>query len=164
MPPTEDEIKIAMAAYGTTPVDINAAASANDVLRLTGGTPFSAALSGSNTVSMYLNAGAIAANDVFTGGFFTDNNATFTSSIAGATFKYYLYSASGGTNYNGSTYDLYSGPLTFNVGTVARSADFGGGTINGYSMEFNVVPEPTTWALLAFSLTTVMVLRRRRSD
>ena len=25
-----------------------------------------------------------------------------------------------------------------------------------------VVPEPTTWALLAFSLTTVMVLRRRR--
>jgi len=27
----------------------------------------------------------------------------------------------------------------------------------------SVVPEPSTWALLAFSLTTVMVLRRRRS-
>jgi len=27
----------------------------------------------------------------------------------------------------------------------------------------SVVPEPATWALLAFSLTTVMVLRRRRS-
>jgi len=26
------------------------------------------------------------------------------------------------------------------------------------------VPEPTTWALLAFSLTTVMVLRRRRDS
>ncbi|MFZ4778000.1 MAG: PEP-CTERM sorting domain-containing protein, partial [Terrimicrobiaceae bacterium] len=26
------------------------------------------------------------------------------------------------------------------------------------------VPEPTTWALLAFSLTTVMVLRRRRNS
>jgi PEP-CTERM motif len=25
------------------------------------------------------------------------------------------------------------------------------------------VPEPATWALLAFSLTTVVVLRRRRS-
>ena len=30
--------------------------------------------------------------------------------------------------------------------------------LNGYS----VIPEPSTWALLAFSLTTVMVLRRRR--
>ncbi|MFZ4775167.1 MAG: beta strand repeat-containing protein [Terrimicrobiaceae bacterium] len=30
--------------------------------------------------------------------------------------------------------------------------------LNGYS----VVPEPATWGLLAFSLTTVMVLRRRR--
>jgi hypothetical protein len=28
----------------------------------------------------------------------------------------------------------------------------------------NVVPEPATWALLAFSLTTVMVLRRRRQS
>ena len=26
-----------------------------------------------------------------------------------------------------------------------------------------VVPEPATWALLTFSLTTVMVLRRRRA-
>ncbi len=35
--------------------------------------------------------------------------------------------------------------------------------INGNNLEFiTVVPEPATWALLAFSLTTVMVLRRRR--
>ncbi|MCX6970322.1 MAG: autotransporter-associated beta strand repeat-containing protein [Verrucomicrobia bacterium] len=41
----------------------------------------------------------------------------------------------------------------------------------GYTASFNdatgmltVVPEPTTWALLAFSLTTVMVLRRRRRE
>jgi hypothetical protein len=26
------------------------------------------------------------------------------------------------------------------------------------------VPEPSTWALLAFSLTTVMILRRRRQS
>ena len=31
------------------------------------------------------------------------------------------------------------------------------------AMEITVVPEPATWGLLAFSLTTVMVLRRRRS-
>jgi fibronectin-binding autotransporter adhesin len=31
-------------------------------------------------------------------------------------------------------------------------------------LALGVVPEPTTWALLAFSLTTVMVLRRRRQS
>lgn len=30
------------------------------------------------------------------------------------------------------------------------------------SLQIEVIPEPTTWALLAFTLTTVMVLRRRR--
>ena len=29
-------------------------------------------------------------------------------------------------------------------------------------LTLTTVPEPTTWALLAFSLTTVMVFRRRR--
>ena len=45
------------------------------------------------------------------------------------------------------------------------------GLASGYSASFNdvdgmltVVPEPATWALLAFSLTTVMVLRRRRNS
>ena len=33
--------------------------------------------------------------------------------------------------------------------------------VTGY---YEVVPEPATWALLAFSLTTVMVLRRRRKS
>ena len=33
-----------------------------------------------------------------------------------------------------------------------------------HNSDFAVVPEPTTWALLAFSLTTVMVLRRRRQE
>ena len=30
------------------------------------------------------------------------------------------------------------------------------------TVQFSAIPEPSTWALLAFSLTTVMVLRRRR--
>lgn len=42
-------------------------------------------------------------------------------------------------------------------------------TMGGYTFEeatgiLSAVPEPSTWALLAFSLTTVMVLRRRRKD
>ncbi|MFZ4777284.1 MAG: autotransporter-associated beta strand repeat-containing protein, partial [Terrimicrobiaceae bacterium] len=32
------------------------------------------------------------------------------------------------------------------------------------TVQFSAIPEPTTWALLAFSLTTVMVLRRRRNS
>ena len=37
-------------------------------------------------------------------------------------------------------------------------------TFNEADGTLNIVPEPTTWALLAFSLTTVMVLRRRRNS
>ena len=54
---------------------------------------------------------------------------------------------------------------TSSFGTVNTS-----GLASGYTATFNsltgvvsVVPEPSTWALLAFSLTTVMVLRRRRA-
>ncbi len=39
----------------------------------------------------------------------------------------------------------------------------GGASVITQSGYFEVVPEPATWALLAFSLTTVMILRRRRS-
>jgi autotransporter-associated beta strand protein len=40
-----------------------------------------------------------------------------------------------------------------------------GGTfgLTGTDLTFTTVPEPATWALLAFSLTTVLVLRRRRN-
>lgn len=41
----------------------------------------------------------------------------------------------------------------------------GGSTTFGYinAIGIEVVPEPATWVLLAFSLTTVMVLRRRQA-
>jgi hypothetical protein len=38
----------------------------------------------------------------------------------------------------------------------------GGFRFNGNSLELQVVPEPSTWALVAASLAGVMVLRRRR--
>ena len=60
-------------------------------------------------------------------------------------------------------YDSGGGSWTHGVGDVWTFSS-GGQTLTfderiGY---LNVVPEPATWALLAFSLTTVMVLRRRR--
>jgi len=63
------------------------------------------------------------------------------------------------------------GTLTNTSGTWTGLADLGYGG-NQQSFTFTqangnlivAVPEPQTWALLAFSLTTVMVLRRRRRD
>jgi autotransporter-associated beta strand protein len=54
--------------------------------------------------------------------------------------------------------------FTSNANLLASSFTVNGGaaTILNQGGYFEVVPEPATWALLAFSLTTVMVLRRRR--
>lgn len=48
-------------------------------------------------------------------------------------------------------------------GAVGSGADHESSVFSGTGM-LNVVPEPSTWALLASSLTTVMVLRRRRRE
>ena len=51
-----------------------------------------------------------------------------------------------------------SGVIT---GTVYNAGD--ATAFNGFQISGAVVPEPTTWAMLAIGLTTVMALRRRRS-
>ena len=66
------------------------------------------------------------------------------------------------------TYHLFTG-FTSELGTFSAvnfvGAAGAAGTFNytNGDLTLTTVPEPTTWALLAFSLTTVMVLRRRRS-
>jgi autotransporter-associated beta strand protein len=86
------------------------AASSNDVLRLTDATaPFTAALGGQYAM-IYLNVGSLAQGDIFTGGFYTDRNAEFLSSIASGTFQYFLADDAGATTYAGKTYTAYSGP------------------------------------------------------
>jgi autotransporter-associated beta strand protein len=137
-------------------------ASVNDVLRLTHATtPFAAALGGTNVVTIYLNVGSIAANDVFTGGFYTDLNAVFLSTISSGVFQYFLKDAGGATTYGGNTYTAYTGPLTIGVSTVSQSANFGAGNVNGYVTQFTVVPEPR--AALLGGLGMLMLLRRRRN-
>ncbi len=58
----------------------------------------------------------------------------------------------------------YSGTWLVGVPNSTWTLSSGGQTLTFSEVtgNLNVVPEPATWALLAFSLTTVMVLRRRR--
>jgi autotransporter-associated beta strand protein len=147
-------------AANTAPTYGNATASVNDVLRLTNATPFTANLDSANIITLYLNVGSLTEGDVFTGGFYTDNNAAFLTAISSATFQYFLADAGGLTTYEGNTYTAYAGPLTFGVGTVAQTANFGSGDVTGYVTQFTVVPEPR--AALLGGLGLLMLFRRRR--
>jgi len=49
-----------------------------------------------------------------------------------------------------------------NLTASAFTVNGGAATILDHGTYFEIIPEPATWALLAFSLTTIMVLRRHR--
>jgi autotransporter-associated beta strand protein len=150
-------------AANTTPVYSNAAASGNDVLRLTSATdPFTASLTNTNTITLYLGVTSLTLGDVFVGGFFTDKDEDFLASISNATFQYFLSDVDGATTYMNNKYSAYSGPLSFTAATVAvPSANFSGGTVDGYVSQFTVVPEPRI-ALLS-ALGVLALLRRKRN-
>jgi autotransporter-associated beta strand protein len=135
-------------------------ASGNDVLRLTGGTPFTGTMNSTNIINIYLNVGSLSVNDVFTGGFYTDVNADFMNVLSGATFNFFLKDGSGLVNYEGNTFTAYSGPLTFDIDTVATTANFGSGNVFGTSMQFTAVPESSV--TLLGGLSAMLLLRRRR--
>ena len=154
-------------AANTLPTWSNAAASGNDVLRLTDATaPFTGSLGVTNVISLYFGIGITpTVGDVFTGGFYTDRNSDFLSAISSATFQYYVYNGVSGTPYNGTFYDVYTGPSisvsTFHV----DSANFAGGPalLNGYVTQFTVVPEAST-ALLGAVGALALLRRRRKSE
>lgn len=86
-----------------------------------------------------------------------------------------------GSLVNGQTYVLFDGTdnnqfsgisidgsnkITAGLSFAGLSGDFATNsylTLSGGDIVFNAIPEPSTWVLLAFSLTAVMVLRRRRA-
>lgn len=132
-------------------------ASTNDLLRLTGGSPFSTSLTGSNQIDIFLDVAGLSEGQQFKGGFFTDQAQDFLSDIGAATIDIYLADAGGAVSFEGENYSLYTGPLEFEMTTVSQSADFGDGAVDGRILQFEVLPDPATysgWELDAFPEAT----------
>jgi autotransporter-associated beta strand protein len=148
------------------PTFSSATASLNDVLRLTDATtPFIASLASLNTVNIYFNVATFEEGQFFTGAFFTDAQSDFLNEIVGATFNYYVADAAGTIEYNGVNYAALGEGLALEVSTVnANGADFAGGSVNGQITQFEVVPEPSTYALLILAAAGfgAHVWRKRR--
>jgi len=143
---------------GADPDYTDATASVNDVLRLTDGTtPFTSALTSSNTVNIYLSS--LGDNFVARGGFFTDLQGDFITQIQDATFNYYLQDATGSVTYNGANYrDVSSYDWTLT--TVPATANFAGGSVNGQVLQ--VVPEPSSFVLAGFAIAGLAAAGYRR--
>lgn len=137
-------------------------ASGNDLLRLTGATPFLSDLTAANTLAIYLNVGLLAQGDSFRGGFFTDSEVDFLPKVAGAAYLFHLADTGGGILHNGIAYRTYDGPLSFQVTTSPVSAAFAGGTEAGYVLQFTAVPEPSTYGLGLAGLALGLAGARRR--
>jgi fibronectin-binding autotransporter adhesin len=149
-------------AYGT------ATASTNDVLRLTGGTPFTAALSPANAVDVYLQLATVTAGDVFRGGFYADSTTAFSPSIDNATFNVWVLGNGSGTStsFNGQNYyslAAYDPAFTVIRSTVADTATFADGTVNGGVTQWTIVPEPSMLALGAAGAALAGAMLRRRA-
>ena len=137
----------------------SAAASGNDLLWLTGGTPFASSLSAANSVNVYFTQAALDLGTL-TGGFFTTNAADFISSIDQGMFQYFVQDVAGSVTYNGLTYKTladYDASKNVNVSTVAANG--------GRVMQMVVVPEPGSLALagVGAAIAAWTLARRRRA-
>ncbi|MCX6935016.1 MAG: autotransporter-associated beta strand repeat-containing protein [Verrucomicrobia bacterium] len=164
------------------PTYSSATASLNDLLHLTGATPFGGgAFSSGNIISIYLNSTAISDSliagvspTVFSGGFFVDGTYGLASALSGATFAYYTSNASLGTgsavDYNGVSYYLLNSDIVANTSlsdAAVTGAGFSTGTVSGTMLTFTAVPEPSAQTLFGFgviSLFAVRAIRRGRRD
>ena len=173
-------LDFALEFSGTAPNYGNASSSVNDVLRLTGSTPFTTGLTSANTKTLFLNMteAELAVGTILKGGFFTDLATDFTSLLNNQTwdnagFQVYVLGDGNGTDnrLNGVGYYNWRNPAMFGwnqslfLSTTAETADFGSGPINGQVMTLTVaVPEPSSIALAGVGtcLAGLSCWRRRR--
>ncbi len=65
---------------------------------------------------------------------------------------------------NGATFSFNGQNWRIDYDASSGGSNFSSEYLGGSYVNITVVPEPATWALLAFSLTTVMILRRRKNN
>ncbi len=178
------------ATGATVPVNVASGATLGGNGTITGATTISGILAPGNSIGTLTIANDVTWNGGASASAATDwkfelgaGNTADLLNITGATSEFLKGSGSAFRfDFQGSTamgtFKLVDWASTASIGggalgTSFNIADFsytnlGGGHIgtfqfNSTQLEFvAVVPEPSTWALLAFSLTTVVVLRRRR--
>jgi len=151
-----------------------AAASVNDVVRVTNATPFVSSMTAANVVDIFLGVSSISDGSTFEGGFFTNTRADFTASVAGATLNYFVLGDTFGSDatldgqgyYNFATWKTTSGAdpaLQLALGTIPRTAIFSTGSVEGQAMVLTAVPEPGTMGLagLAALVAAGYAVRRR---
>jgi hypothetical protein len=161
---------------GAAPDFTNRDASVNDVLRLTDlSAPFASALGAGNVVNVLfrLSSGtAPVTQGTYTGGFFTDRNVDFFSSISSGSFAYWVLGAYGsgssqqqfavgpeGSLVTYSRLEAFDPALSVQKSVVAQTS---GPT--GQITQFVVVPEPATIVLAGVGIAAaVLTLRRRRA-
>ena len=104
---------------------------AGDLLRLTNETPFEADLNAANTIEIFIDVDSYDENNVFDGGFFTDDAGDFIGSISNATWTLYVRDdEEGDVEHEGKTYSEYEGALPERR-TVPAVRDFGHGPVEG---------------------------------
>jgi hypothetical protein len=141
---------------GSVPTYGSAAASGNDLVRLTDAAPFATDLTSGNAIDVYFNADVAAWTTVFEGGFFSLlTPEQLLASVSNASFTYYAKSTGGPVTYEGVSYaPLSSLPGLTGVMLTARSlsANFGSGDVAGSALQFVIVPEPAALPLAALGL------------
>ena len=157
---------IAPGAGGIGTLTINGLNTGSAVLSLTSGAKFAFELN-STGAGNFQSDKIVLQNGVSGDIAFGGNAINFTDLTSGGTLahgQYILFSATAANNYGGSFSTDISGFVTGGLSIGTGLGVYTGSTLQlvGTDIVLNVVPEPTTWGLLAFSLTTVMVLRRRR--
>ncbi|NCY03954.1 MAG: PEP-CTERM sorting domain-containing protein, partial [Planctomycetia bacterium] len=152
-------------AANTDPNWADAANSINDVLHLTGATPFTSSLTSANVINVFFDTSVQNGGEFFGGFFASISSAEMLSSIQNGTFNFFEVGSVPGQDqivYNGMTYHRLVGGIVMVQTQNVASANFADGTVSGVTTSFVVVPEPSTAALAFIGVGSLLVLWRRR--